>query len=135
MAWYADWEARRDAMVAGGLPVTIIGVELLPPWRGSRLLAVAVDIDERFLPRSHAARGFDLHLSLAFEEELTPELLHAAARLHTRWAGRPALLRVAWLGGGGAAMLAGDDPLASDPDVRLLHGAGSYAGRDIHVSL
>ena len=122
-------------MVAGGLPVAIVGVELLPPWQGHRLLAVVLSIDERHLPRSHAARGFDLHLSLAFEEELAPELIQAAACLHARWAGRPALLRVAWLGSGGAAMLAEDDPLVGDSDVRLLHGAGYYAGRDLHMSL
>ena len=135
MAWHPAWEARRDAMLANGLPARVLGVELLPPWQGSRLLAMSVDIDERFLPRSHADRGFALHLSLIFEEEMTGDLLEAAARLHARWAGQTAFLRVAWLGSGGAAMLAGGDPLLTDPDVRLLHGAGSYAGRDIHVSL
>ena len=67
MAWYNDWEARRDAMLANGLPARILGVELLPPWRGARLLAIALDVEERFLPRSHNDRGFPLHLSLLFE--------------------------------------------------------------------
>ena len=87
------------------------------------------------MPRSHAARGFDLHLSLAFDCELTEELYEAAARLHARWAGQQTLLRVAWLGGGGAAMLAASDALAADPDLRRIHGAGSYSDRDPHVSL
>ena len=135
MAWYHDWEARRDAMLANGMPARILGVELLPPWRGARLLAIALDVEERFLPRSHNDRGFALHLSLLFEEETTIELALVALRLHERWAGRGVLLRVARLGGGGAAMLSGADPLASDMDVKRLHAAGSYAGRDMHISL
>ena len=135
MSWYPDWERRRDAMVAGGLPARVCGVELLPPWNGGRLLALVVDIDEAHLPRSHADRGFALHLSLLFEKELTVDLALAALRLHERWAGRPVLLRVAWLGGGGAAMLGAGDPLMGDPDVQRLHAAGSYAGRGVHISL
>ena len=135
MAWFHDWETRRDAMLANGLPARILGVELLPPWRGFRLLAVTIDIEERFLPRSHTDRGFALHLSLIFEEEMNHGHTEAAARLHERWAGQTTVLNVAWLGGGGGAMLTGDQPLVMDPDLRLLHGAGSYADRNIHVSL
>ena len=135
MRWFPDWERRRDAMVAGGLPARVCGVELLPPWNGGRLLALVVDIDEAHVPRSHADRGFKLHLSLLFEGELTVELAAAALRLHARWAGRPALLTVRRLGGGGAAMLGAGDPLLADPDVQRLHAAGSYAGRDLHISL
>ena len=136
MSWFPDWERRRDAMVAGGLPARVCGVELLPPWNGGRLLALVVDIDEAHLPRSHADRGFKLHLSLIFEGELAVELAAAAAlRLHDRWAGRPVLLTASWLGSGGAATLGAGDPLMGDPDVQRLHAAGSYAGRDIHISL
>ena len=135
MAWYSDWEHRRDAMVAGGLPARIVGVELLPPWKGNRLLAIMVDVDEVHRPRSNYDRGFALHLSLLFECELTVELAAVALRLHNRWAGRHALLRVVRLGSGGAAMLGTGDPLLADPDVQQLHAAGSYAGRDIHISL
>ena len=111
-------------MLAHGLPARVLGVELLPPWRGARLLAIVLDVEERHLPRSHTDRGFALHLSLIFEEELSADLLEVAARLHARWAGQTAVLRVAWLGSGGTAMLAVDDPLLSDPDVKRLHGAG-----------
>ena len=122
-------------MVAHGLPATVRGVALLPPWEGHCLLVVEVDIDENLLPRSHAERGFDLHLSLAFESDLHDELLSAALRLHERWVGRQVTLRVAWMGSGGAAMLHRSDPLACDPDIQRIHAAGWYAARDLHISL
>jgi ABC-type antimicrobial peptide transport system permease subunit len=45
------------------------------------------------------------------------------------------VLDVSWVGSGGAAFLKGTDALARDPDLRLLHGAGSYSGRPLHISL
>ena len=123
------------AMVPSGLPARIRGLELLPPWNGGRLLALVVDIDERYLPRSHSDRGFDLHISLIFENELTNELAMAALRLHQRWAGQAVLLRVAWVGNGGGAMFSPTDPIAADVDAQRLHSAGSYARRDMHISI
>ena len=135
MAWHPAWEARRDAMLANGLPARVLGVKLMPPWEGHQLLAVILDIDEGHLPRSHAQRGVALHISLIFNEEMSEELWEAAARLHARWAGRALLLHISWMGSGGAAFLATGDPLAADQDLRQLHAAGSYARRDLHVSL
>jgi hypothetical protein len=138
MAWagwradYAEWEA---ALLARGLPAHIVGVELLPPWNGSRLLALVVDVDEAVLPRSHQQRGFKLHLTLLFEEELNVDLAAAALRVHQRWAGRQVVLNIAWVGSGGAAFIAATDPIAMDPDVAALHSAGYYASRGLHVSL
>ena len=133
--WYADWMGRCSAIVANGLPARIRGMELLPPWNGGRLLALIVDIDELYLPRSHRDRGFELHISLLFEDELTDELAVAALRLHQRWAGQDVLLRVVRVGSGGGAMFSPTDPIASDVDARRLHSAGSYARRDMHISL
>ena len=135
MEWHPAWRARRDAMIAHGLPARVIGVTLLPPWEGHRLLVLEMDIAEVLLPRTHVQRGFDLHLSLAFEEDLTVDLALVAMRLHRRWAGRHVVLRVAWLGNGGAAMLASNDPLVSDADIRYLHSRGGYSHRNLHVSL
>ena len=135
MEWHPAWEGRVAAMVAGGLPARVLGVELMPPWYDDRLLAVLLHIDEQFLPRSHQQRGFPLHLSLVFERELTDTLEEAAVRLHQRWVRRNILLNVAWVGSGCAAFLKGTDPLASDPDVIRLHDAGYFADRDLHVSL
>jgi hypothetical protein len=136
MAGYrADYYEWKEAVVQNGLPATIRGVELLPPWNGDRLLALAVDIDEAFLPRSHEARGFKLHMTLIFESELTDALAADALRVHQRWAGRHVILRIDWVGSGGAAFLDAADPLAADAEVRQLHGAGYYASRGLHISL
>jgi hypothetical protein len=133
MEWFPDWEARQAALVADGLPVRIVGVALLPPWDGYRLLVVEIEAEERWLPRSHVARGFPLHMSLLFENELDDGLALTALRLHERWAGRQLVLDVEWFGSGGAAFLGG--ALASDPDLLRLHRAGSYGERSLHVSL
>ena len=133
--WRADYAAWEAAIIAIGLPATVRGVELLPPWNGDRLLAITMDINENFLPRTHDARGFELHLTLLFESELTVTLVAAALRVHQRWAGRQVLLRVGWVGSGGAAFLDAADPLAADTDVCRLHSAGYYADRGLHVSL
>jgi hypothetical protein len=123
------------AAMAHGLPVRVVGVEFMPPWNGYRLLAIKLDIDEVYLPRSHQQRGFDLHITLLFEAELSDTLEEAAIRLHNRWSGRHHLLRIGWVGSGCAAFLKGTDALASDPDVVRLHSAGYYADRGLHVSL
>jgi hypothetical protein len=133
--WRADYDVWEAALLAGGMPATIRGVDLMPPWNGSRLLALVVDIDEQHLPRTHAERGFALHITLLFEEEITDALALTALRVHRRWAGQPVMLRIGWVGSGGAAFLAAGDPIAADAEVRQLHSAGYYASRGLHVSL
>ena len=133
--WRADYGAWKAAVLRNGLPALVVGVELLPPWDGHRILVIALDIDETLLPRRHSERGFCLHISLAFDEELTEELALAAIRVHQRWAGRPVRLQIEWVGSGGAAFLNAADPLAADADVQRLHHAGWYTDRQLHVSL
>ena len=87
------------------------------------------------LPRSNAARGWPLHISLLFCDELKEELTRRAVSLHDRWSGRAVVLQVEWVGRGGAAMLLASDALVSDPDLRSLHSAGYYRARQVHVSL
>ena len=130
MAWYPDWATRAAVMTNHGLPATIVGVA----WY-DELLVLELTIPEAILPRSNLARGFDLHISLLFRNEYH-DMLHDNARsLHARWAGRSVLLRVQRFGSGGAAMLHPADALAADEDLRALHSAGHYSGREIHVSL
>ena len=131
--WRGDYDAWKVTVLARGLPARVMGVELMPPWDGRRLLSIMVEIDEADLPRSHAQRGFALHLSLLFEDELTEDLALDALRLHNKWAGRHLVLDVAWVGSGGAAFLAPTDPLAAD--AHRLHSAGWFADRGIHISL
>ena len=131
MAWFPNWAERVRAVEAHGLPATVVGLA----W-SDELLVLELDVPEAALPRSHAARGFPLHISLLFLGELLHNDLQAHAELlRDRWAGRAMLLEVEWVGRGGAAMLHRRDPLASDPDLRALHGAGYFRDRQVHVSL
>jgi hypothetical protein len=116
-------------MERGGLPVQVLGVA-----RHEDLLVLELAANEPILPRTHAQRGFPLHLTLLFAEELTGELQERLRRLHARWAGRHVLLPVQWMGSGGAAMLL-PGALTMDRDLVALHAAGYYSDRQIHVSL
>ncbi len=128
--WKPDWWQLNQDLVKFGLPVRVLGVA----WSDD-LLVLAVDVPEAVLPRTHADRGFKLHLTLLFREELTPELYGRAEAVNARWTGRSLVLPVEWVGSGGAAMLASTHPLVLDPDIIALHSAGYYRDRQLHISL
>ena len=65
------------------------------------LLVLELDAPEAALPRSNAARGWPLHISLLFRNELKEELTRHAVSLHDRWSGRAVVLQVEWVGRGG----------------------------------
>ena len=132
MAWYADWEARKEALLKVGLPVLVRGVELR-----NGFLSITLDADEACLLRTHAARGFDLHVSLGYIQEYDSPIdaLEASMRLHNRWAGQLVLLNIAWVGSGGAAFLHEYDLINEDPDFQCLYIRGRYWKRGAHVSL
>ena len=127
--WKPEWWQLSQRIVHLGLPVQVLGVARLDD-----LVALRLDADEALLPRTHAQRGFPLHISLLFQEELRGEQAEQLRRLHARWAGRNVLLPVEWVGSGGAAMLL-PCHLAADRDLVALHAAGWYGDRQIHVSL
>ena len=112
-----------------------VNIELHAGGKPGSVYEHAFDIDEHYLPRSHEARGFQLHLTLLFQSELTQELARALLGVSARWTGRRVILNVAWVGSGGAAFLDAADPIASDAEVRQLHSAGYYASRGLHISL
>jgi hypothetical protein len=128
--WKPEWWQLSQLVVRYGLPVHVLGVTRLDD-----LIVLELDANEAVLPRTHAQRGFPLHISLLFQEELRDdEQVEQLRRLHARWTGRHVLLPVQWVGSGGAAMLA-PGRLAADPDLLALHAAGWYSWRQIHVSL
>jgi hypothetical protein len=130
MAWFPDWRARNAAIQTHGLPARVVGVR----W-SDELLVVELQAADAVLPRSNAARGWPLHISLLFRDEFKEELAQHAVSLHDRWSGRAVTLQVEWVGRGGGAMLLAADSLAADPDLKALHGAGYYRARQVHVSL
>ena len=70
-----------------------------------------------------------------FDTEIEDHSRDLSVQLHRWWANRHVVLRVQWVGSGGAAMLDPTDALASDPDLIALHSAGYYRDRQIHISL
>jgi hypothetical protein len=129
--WYPDWQLRRDRILRDGLPVRIVGARI-----DSGFFALYFDIDETYLPRSHAVRDFSLHVTLGYTSDWRPSVAEECEiRLNERWRGRSLTLRISWMGCGGAAFLHEDDPIANDFDVVWLHRRWWYADRDIHISL
>ena len=139
MAWYADWEARKDRMVRDGLPMHIREVRIEPGGWG--FIAVHVDIADELLPRS--AAGFELHYSLGFLKVLTdrghPEeaIRDLVAELNRRYAGKTHVARISHMSCGGTAVFHPDDALRTDPIVDFITSRGGYEWRaePHHVSL
>ena len=139
MAWYADWEARKDRMVRDGLPMHIREVRIEPEEWG--FIAVYVDIADELLPRS--AAGFELHYSLGFLKVLTdrghPEeaIRDLVAELNRRYAGKTHVARISHMSCGGTAVFHPDDALRTDPIIDFITSRGGYEWRaePHHVSL
>ena len=139
MAWYGDWELRKERLLRDGLLVLVRGINA---EQGTGFIAAHLEANEADLPRSNVDRGFGLHLTIGFVSDYNPDVAaEAVARLNARWSGRLVRLRVSWLGNGGAAYLAEDDELAMDEDISWLHRRGWYGNgvnvlpRGLHVSL
>ena len=137
--WFPEWRHRINMLYVGGLDVDILEARIDP---ATGFVALYLDAWETFLPRSHAERGFPLHLTLGFASDYGEGVAaQAVARINHRWAGREHELRIAHVGRGGAAALHHDEPLYQDPDIWWLHSRGHYGNgrwvrpRQLHVSL
>ena len=128
---YEDWQERRDRMLVEGLPARIMGAIVRDDF-----FAVYVESDEAFLIRSHQERDFALHLTIGYASDWYEGMAEdAASRINERWQGRDVVLRIAWMGHGGAAFLAADESLALDVDIEWFHRRGYYSERGLHISL
>jgi hypothetical protein len=137
MAWFPNWQERREAILRHGLPAVVLNARITDGF-----VAIYFDIDEQLLLRSHDARGFPLHLTLGYVSDYGDGVAEAAvARLNQRYAGQWLMLQIEWIGGGGSANLSPKDFLAMDEDVWWLHSRGHYGNgvhikpRQLHVSL
>ena len=129
--WYEDWQERRDLILRRGLPAHIEGAVVEGDF-----FSIHLRIDEEFLVRSHTARGFRLHITLGYVTDWRAGTAEEAAeRINAKWRGLDLVLKISWMGSGGAAFLSDDEPLALDWDVAWLHHRGYYADRGLHVSL
>ena len=133
MAWYSDYAARKDRLVANGLLVQVRGARIEP---GTGFMAIYLEANQGDLLRSDADRGFALHMSLGFESDYGPGVAdHCIDIINERWRGRLIRLKITWVGSGGAAFLAEDDALGLDYDIAWLYARGWYADRGMHISL
>ena len=114
-AWFPEWRHRIKMLYVGGLDMDILEA-CVDAETG--FVALHLDAWEPFLPRSHAERGFPLHLTLGFASDYGEGVAEAAvARINERWAGREHEVRIAHVGRGGAAALHHREPLHQDPDI------------------
>ena len=128
---FADWQDRRDAMLANGLPVRIRGAEIHGDF-----FAVFVEASEEVLIRSHVERSFELHMTVGYVTDWWPgTAAECAVRINDRWRDRDVVLKISWMGSGGAAYLHEDEPLSQDADIAWLYKRGHYYERGMHISL
>ena len=131
MAWYPDWEARKDLMVRDGLPLHIRELRINPGEWG--FIAVCVDIADELLPRS--AAGHELRYSLGFLKVLTdrghPEqgIRELVAELHRRYASTTHVARIRHMSCGGTAAFHSDDALLADPIIDFMTSRGGCEWR------
>ena len=139
MAWYLDWEARRDSMIRDGLPLTIREVRINADTWG--FIAIYVDIADECLPRS--AVGYELHYSMGFVKVLV-ELGHPeaairglVAELNNRYAGSTHIVRISRMSVGGTAVFHPQEALLADPIIDFITSRGGYEWRaePHHISL
>ena len=128
--WFDDWEQRAERMVQDGLPVLIKEARIEPGKWG--FIGLYFDIEEDRLPRSHTARGFELHYSIGFLRVLTESgcseagVRELVVEINRRYAGTRYIARIKRLSGGATAVFDPDDPLILDPVISLLHSRGGY---------
>ena len=141
---FADFMERTRQQNEEGLPVRMEVPRIT--WRDGRraLLMINCKPLPNFPHRSTMAKTVKLfhegnryHISLCFVSELPEGGWEAYERLRQRYEGRTGVLRVHVLNAQ-AALLPGlnelTDEILNDPDVTLLHNAGDYKSRPLHVS-
>ena len=140
LAWYPGFEMYAFFMKGRKIPVTFTHAAIENDEWG--FIALYAEIDEAFLPRSHAARGFPLHMSLGFAKVLNDEhgIPWSTTRelvdiLNMRYAGKQVSVLLDRIGGGGAACFDHGDPICLDPVVDFIHQRGGYDWREPHISL
>ena len=135
--WLPDWKHRLDAIVRHGLPTLVKGASIVDGFA-----SIELEVDEAILPRTHAMRGFGLHITLGYETDYGQGIAREAVnRINARWAGEWIPLKIKRYGSGGSVELSWDDMLYQDEDIYWLHSRGHYGNgvkclpRQLHVSL
>ena len=141
---FPDFIERTRQQNEEGLPVKLEVPRVT--WRDGRwhLLMIICKPQAGFPHRSTMAKttklyheGNRYHISLCFVAELPEGGWEAYERIRERYNGRTGVLRV-HVDNAQAALQPGlnalTDEILNDPDVALLHNAGDYRNRPLHVS-
>ena len=141
---FPDFIERTRQQNEEGLPVKLEVHRVT--WRDGRwhLLMIICKPQAGFPHRSTMAKttklyheGNRYHISLCFVAELPEGGWEAYERIRERYNGRTGVLRV-HVDNAQAALQPGlnalTDEILNDPDVALLHNAGDYRNRPLHVS-
>jgi hypothetical protein len=140
IAWYPGFELYAFFMRGRKIPVTFTHAAIEDDEWG--FIALYADIDEAFLPRSHTARGFPLHMSLGFAKSLcdnhniswnTTRLM--VDELNVRYAGKKFSILLDRIGCGGAACFHENEPLSMDPIIDFIYQHGGIDKGELHISL
>ena len=138
MAWYPNWQERREAIMRHGLPVIFEEARLSPDG----FLALYLQADEALLPRSHVSRGFELHITLGYASDYPKGVAELVRdNINAVWANSFHVLDIEWVGEGGAAMIRATDPIVENLLIKWAHRNGHYGNglhtkpRQLHVSL
>ena len=118
------------ALVTHGLRAKIMGIQLMDGPPGSRLLAALIEASDDQLARPHHMRPFELHVSIAYENQLDWWAEDAIRGLNARWTGAHHTFKVWWVGGGATAQLHPDDPFVRDPNFAVL-----FKRKHPHISM
>ena len=126
-----DWTVFRFLEEYG--LACVWSLELLPPmdpesWSQGLWALVPNPLVDDPLPRE-CMRPW-LHLSIAFDGEVEPELLE---RIRLKWEGRLHQLR--GRRGGSCFFVDPDDPVGRCPLIKEAHDKGWYSDRELHISM
>ena len=105
-----------EPLKLNGLRAKILSIDYLHGRPGHRLLAASLDADDIQLARLHSRRPFELHVSIAYEWQLSTDDTLAIDRLNKHWAGAEHVFWAQWIGAGATAQLHPRDLLIQDPD-------------------
>ena len=140
LPWYPGFEMYQFFMKGRLLPVTFTHATIGNDNWG--FIAIYADIDQSFLPRSHEARGFPLHLSLGYAKSLQDNYgiswtttQRMVEMLNQRCAGKKLHIRLDRIGGGGAACFDQNEPICQDPLIDFIYRHGGIKKNELHISL
>ena len=138
MAWFPNWQERREWLERNGLPIIFEEARV----QADGFVAIYLSADDAVLLRSNAHREWDLHITLGYASDYPKGVAELVRdQINAAWSNRFHVLIVEWVGEGAAAMIHAEDLITQDPLIAWAHRNGHYGNglhtkpRQLHVSL